>query len=216
MKIAEDALKHVQRTRIIAILRGQLLGRELEIGAALVEGGITSIEVSAVTLDYAKIIRLLQRTFGERASIGVGTVLTEGELHAAADAGAAFVVSPNTNRVIIAESRRLGLASFPGAYTATEIIQAMDSGADAVKVFPAVSLRPDYIKALRGPLPHARLVPTGGIDLSNISSFLRAGSFAVGVGSELVGKADMEAHEQSVLARKARAFAQVASEAMHG
>ena len=216
MKIAEDALKHVQRTRIIAILRGQLLGRELEIGAALVEGGITSIEVSALTPGYAKIITLMQRTFGERASIGVGTVLTEDELHAAADAGAAFVVSPNTNRAIIAESRRLGLASFPGAYTATEIIQAMDSGADAVKIFPAVSLGPAYIRALRGPLPHARLVPTGGIDLTNIAIFLRAGSFAVGIGSELVGKAEMEAHEQSVLAKKAHAFALAASEAAHG
>jgi len=216
MKIAEDALKHVQRTRIIAILRGQLLGHELEIGAALVEGGITSIEVSAVTLHYAKIIGLMQRTFGERASIGVGTVLTEGELHAAADAGAAFVVSPNTNRASIAESRRLGLASFPGAYTVTEIIQAMDSGADAVKIFPAVSLGPAYIKALRGPLPHARLVPTGGIDLANVGNFLRAGSFAVGIGSELVGKAEMEAREQSVLAKKAYAFVLAASEATHG
>jgi 2-dehydro-3-deoxyphosphogluconate aldolase/(4S)-4-hydroxy-2-oxoglutarate aldolase len=215
MKIAEDAVKHVQRTRIIAILRGQLLGRELEIGAALIEGGITSIEVSAVTPDYAKIIRLMQRTFGERASIGVGTILTEDELHAAADAGAAFVVSPNTNRAIVAESRRLGLASFPGAYTATEIIQAMDSGADAVKVFPAVSLGPAYIKALRGPLPHARLVPTGGIDLANISNFLRAGSFAVGIGSELVGKAEIEAREQSVLAKRAHAFALAASEATY-
>lgn len=214
--IAEDALSHVQRTRIVAILRGQLLGRELEIGEALVAGGVTAIEVSAVTPSYAQIISLMQWSLGARASIGVGTVLTSDELHAAVDAGASFVVSPNTNSAIIAESRRLGLASFPGAYTATEIIQAMDSGADAVKVFPAVSLGPAYIKALRGPLPKARLVPTGGIDLTNIADFLRAGSFAVGIGSELVGKQEIEAREQSALTRKARAFAQAASETMHG
>lgn len=204
------ALDHVQQTRIIAILRGDLLGRELAIAESLMEAGITAIEVSAVSPQFAEIIRNLQRYFKGRAAIGAGTILRLSELHAAVDADASFVVSPNTDAKIVTATRKLGLASFPGAYTATEILQAMDAGADAVKVFPAVSLGPAYIKALRGPLPNAKLVPTGGVDMGNLTAFLEAGSFAVGIGSELVGRPEIESTDLSALKKKAQAFAALA------
>ncbi len=207
------ALDHVRRTRIIAILRGEFLGRELQLAEALVDGGITAIEVSAVSPNFAGIIRKLQRALDQRAAIGVGTALKPAQLSAAADAGASFVVSPDINAGIVKETKRLGLASFPGAYTVTEILQAMDAGADAVKIFPAVSLGPAHIKAVRGPLPNARLVPTGGIDLTNLKAFLEAGSFAVGIGSELVGRDEIHAVDLSPLQTKARAFAEAARRA---
>ncbi len=144
---AQDALDHVRRTRIIAILRGDMHQREIEIVDALVAGGITAIEVSVVSPDFSDVIRRLENEFGKRAAIGAGTVLTQAQLSAVAHAGASFVVSPNTDPAIISGTHKLGMASFPGAYTATEIIVASQNGADAVKVFPAVTLGPAYIKA---------------------------------------------------------------------
>jgi Entner-Doudoroff aldolase len=210
---ALTALEHVQKTRIIAILRGNLLGKETEIAAALVDAGVTAIEVSAVSAGFAEMIRNLSRSFAGRAAIGAGTILKLAELHQAVSAGASFVVSPNIDSRVVAETKRLGLASFPGAYTATEVVQAIDAGADAVKIFPAVSLGPSYIRALRGPLPTARLVPTGGIDLGNLRSFLEAGAFALGIGSELVGATEMQAGGSSALRDKGLSFVQAAKEA---
>lgn len=207
---AQDAFDHVQRTRIIAILRGDMHQREIEIVDALVSGGITAIEVSVVSPDFADVIRRLEKEFGSRAAIGAGTVLTQAQLSAVAHAGACFVVSPNTNPAIINGTRELGMASFPGAYTATEIVLASQSGADAVKVFPAVMLGPAYIKALRGPLPETRLIPTGGIHLGNMEDYFVAGSFAVGIGSELVGKSEMNSPDHYQLLHKAEAYARAA------
>jgi Entner-Doudoroff aldolase len=213
---AQDAFDHVQRTRIIAILRGDMHQREIEIVDALVSGGITAIEVSVVSPDFAGVIRRLEKEFGGRAAIGAGTVLTQAQLSAVAHAGACFVVSPNTNPAIISGTHELGMASFPGAYTATEIVLASQSGADAVKVFPAVTLGPTYIKALRGPLPETRLIPTGGIHLGNMADYFAAGSFAVGIGSELVGKSEMNSPDHDQLLQKAAAYAHAARKRTDG
>lgn len=207
---AKDALEHVARTRIIAILRGDLRGREVDLIHALVNGGITAIEVSTVTPGFATCIANLQKAFSGQAAIGVGTALTADHLRAAAENGASFVVSPNTNPAIIDETKKLGMASFPGAYTPTEVVLAIEHGADAVKLFPAVSIGPAYVKALLGPLPNARLIPTGGIDPTNLSEFLDAGSFAVGIGSELIGKNEIEATNLDALEAKARRYARTA------
>lgn len=211
---AAAALKHIAKTRIIAILRGELGGQEVDLAEALAEGGVTAIEVSTVCPGFSEAIRRIAQKPGNRIAVGAGTVLTMTELHAVVDVGASFIVSPNLNAEVVRETRRLGLASFPGAYTATEIVQAIDAGADAVKIFPAVSLGPGYVRAIRGPLPGARLVPTGGVDLGNITAWLEAGSYAVGIGSELLGKEDLAAREHGGLREKAFAFASAAREAV--
>ncbi len=202
----------IQKTRIIAILRGPLLGQEIDVAEALVSGGITAMEVSTVTQGYAEIIRNLCVRFSGRAAIGIGTVMTIAELQAGADAGACFVVSPITDPDIIRETRRQGLASLPGAFTPTEAMLAVGSGAHAVKIFPASTLGPSYIRALRGPFPNLQLVPTGGVHLHNLKQYIAAGSIAVGIGTELVGKSEFEQFDPAALAEKARLYAETARE----
>jgi 2-dehydro-3-deoxyphosphogluconate aldolase / (4S)-4-hydroxy-2-oxoglutarate aldolase len=202
--------RHIQQTRIIAIVRGPVQGREIDLASALVEGGITAIEVSTVTPGYVEIIRNLCVHFSGRAAIGVGTVVNSTQLKSASDAGASFVVSPGTDPKIVRETRRLGLASFPGAFTATEVMLAASSGAHGVKIFPAAALGPSYIHALRGPFPDVEFVPTGGIHLDNLGEYLAAGSLAVGIGSELVGAAEFEHFNATSLTEKAHAYAKAA------
>jgi len=200
----DAVLDLVQKTRIIAILRGDMAGRELEIAEALAEGGVSALEVSIVSPNYAAAIRNLAEKLGSKIAIGAGTVLTTGQLGEVADAGASFIVSPNFDPEVVAQTRKLGLASFPGAYTATEVVAASSAGADAVKIFPAVSLGPEYIKALLGPLPTTRFVPTGGITIANAPAYIAAGAFALGIGSDLVGKSDLA--NPSALTAKAKQF----------
>jgi len=194
----------VQKTRIIAILRGDMGGRELAIAEALAEGGVDALEVSIVSPNFAAAIKNLAAHLGSKIAIGAGTVLTTEQLREVVDCGASFIVSPNFDPDVVQLTRTLGLASFPGAYTATEVIAASRAGADAVKIFPAVGLGPEYIKALRGPLPQTRFVPTGGITLTNASAYIAAGAWALGIGSELVNASDLK--DPSSLAVKAKNF----------
>lgn len=172
---------------MIAILRGHFDGREGEVADALFKAGITALEVTLNSPDALKSIERLAADFGGCMAIGAGTVLSPEDARAAADSGARFIVSPNRDRSVIEMTKRLNLASFPGCFTPSEIIEALDAGADAAKIFPAACLGSGFIKALRGPLGHARLVPTGGVTPAAARDYFAAGAWAVGVGSELVG-----------------------------
>lgn len=176
----------IEEGRIIAILRGDFEGREEEIVSALVEGGITAVEVTLNSPDALKTIDRLARSFGSRIAVGAGTVLTAGDVVRAAGAGARFIVSPNRDTRVIAETRRLNLVSLPGCFTPSEIVEALDAGADAVKIFPADTLGPAYIRAVRAPLGAVRLIPTGGVTPEKAREYFAAGAWAVGVGSELL------------------------------
>ncbi|MGE0103795.1 MAG: bifunctional 4-hydroxy-2-oxoglutarate aldolase/2-dehydro-3-deoxy-phosphogluconate aldolase [Blastocatellales bacterium] len=176
----------IEEGRIIAILRGDFDGREEEIVSALVDGGITAVEVTLNSPDALKTIDRLARSFGSRIAVGAGTVLTVGEVVRAAGAGARFIVSPNRDTRVIAETRRLNLVSLPGCFTPSEIVEALDAGADAVKIFPVDTLGPAYIKAVRAPLGAVRMVPTGGVTPEKAREYFDAGAWAVGVGSELL------------------------------
>ena len=120
--------------------------------------------------------------------IGAGTVLTPEQVRLTAEAGGAFIISPNTKQAVIEETKRLGLVSMPGAYTPSEIEDAHEYGADFVKLFPATSLGADYVKAVKAPLSHIRLLAVGGIDLNNIKDYLRAGACGFGMSSNIVDK----------------------------
>jgi Entner-Doudoroff aldolase len=181
-------LSVIERGRVIAILRGDFGGREPEMVAAMIEGGLTAVEVTLNSPNALDKIAQLAASFGNQCAVGAGTVLHISEVHQVAEAGGTFIVSPNCDARVIATTKQLGLRSFPGAFTPTEIVAAMNAGADAVKIFPVTTLGPGYIKAVRAPLNDARLVPTGGVTPEMAQEYRRAGAWAVGVGSELLGK----------------------------
>jgi 2-dehydro-3-deoxyphosphogluconate aldolase / (4S)-4-hydroxy-2-oxoglutarate aldolase len=171
---------------VIAVIRGQAGLQVAPLCEALIGGGITAIEITMTTPDALSVIRHARREASGRALIGVGTVLDVSTCKAALDAGAQFVVTPITRTELITHCHAAGKPVMVGAYTPTEAQTAWEEGADFIKIFPADTLGPDYIKGVLAPLPHLRCVPTGGIDLKNISAFIKAGCVAVGVGSSLV------------------------------
>lgn len=171
---------------VVAILRGVTPGEVADVASALIDEGVTTIEVPFNSPGVLASIAILAEKFGDKASIGAGTVLTEQDVRDAANAGARFIVSPNTNPAVISLARALGLAAYPGAFTATEVFAAIEAGANAVKLFPADKLGADGIKALRAVLPAGYpLIAVGGVDADNLATFLGAGCKAVGIGGSL-------------------------------
>jgi 2-dehydro-3-deoxyphosphogluconate aldolase/(4S)-4-hydroxy-2-oxoglutarate aldolase len=154
-----------------------------------------------------------KKRFGERAVVGVGTVINKETARGAIAAGAEFVVSPITRASIVEAAHATDRPVMIGAYTATEAQTAYEAGADFVKLFPADGLGPGYVKALRAPLPHLQIVPTGGVELKNTGEWLRAGCAAVGVGSSLIRKDFLENSNWSELAKLSAEFVSEAKKA---
>ena len=197
----------ISANKLIAIIRGVSPDQVLPIAEVLYEGGIRLVEVTMNSAEPLKVIEELAAKLGDRITIGAGTVL---DLPAASDAiqaGARFILSPVWDEELIAETKKLGALSIPGAFTATEIYRAWKAGADLVKVFPALS--PAYIKDIRGPLPQIPLVPTGGINLDNITEYAKAGAIGFGIGSSLVsGNVAITDQYLAALKEKAGKFVQ--------
>jgi 2-dehydro-3-deoxyphosphogluconate aldolase/(4S)-4-hydroxy-2-oxoglutarate aldolase len=186
--VQSDVFAYLERVKVVSIIRGNFGDAWLEIGAALIEGGISAVEITLNSEGALDGIQKLRSQFGDQAAIGAGTVLTPEEVDQVVDAGAQYIVAPNTNPDVIARCLQRGVLAIPGAYTATEIEFAYRLGAGLIKVFPAMPIGPDYFKALRGPYPHIPMMATGGIEIDNIQDFLKAGCVGVGLGSTLVGK----------------------------
>ncbi|MBE6990787.1 MAG: bifunctional 4-hydroxy-2-oxoglutarate aldolase/2-dehydro-3-deoxy-phosphogluconate aldolase [Ruminococcaceae bacterium] len=180
--------------KIVAIARGIYAQECLSLAEALYRGGVDMLEVTfdqssaRAAEDTAGTLRLLNERLGDRMIFGAGTVTSPEMAEVAAAAGAAFIISPNTDQSVIARTRELELVSVPGAMTPTEIMNADKWGADIVKLFPSGVLGLDYIKAIRAPINHVKLMATGGVNVSNIKSFLDAGMVGVGVGGNLCSK----------------------------
>jgi 2-dehydro-3-deoxyphosphogluconate aldolase/(4S)-4-hydroxy-2-oxoglutarate aldolase len=184
-----EVFDEIRATGLIAILRGYAGRAVPSIVESLIAGGCRAIEVTMNSESAVDLIAELTERFGGRAQIGAGTVLSEQDAERAIRAGAAFLVAPNINPRVLQVANARSCAVFPGAMTPTEMEQAYSLGADAVKVFPSDVLGPTYIRAVRAPLPHIPLVPTGGVSPANAADYIRAGAIAVGVGSHLVPKA---------------------------
>lgn len=194
--------------RVLAIVRYREPGDLLEVLEALRLGGIGLLEV---TLDTPGALPAIERA-GAGAAVGAGTVRTPDEVRAAADAGAAFVVSPGLFEPVVEAARDRGIDVVPGALTPTEVARAAELGAAAVKLFPASLGGPRYVRSLRGPFPDIPLVPTGGIGVDDVAAYLEAGADVVGLGGELVGRAPP--HDREALGRiRAAAEAAVAAAA---
>ena len=198
---------------IVAIVRAQQLTQVVPMFEALIAGGISATEITLTTPNALAAIREARDKVGDRSLVGVGTVLDAASCRAAIDAGAEFIVTPICRPDLVAIAHAAQRPIMLGAYTPTEAQLAHESGADFVKIFPADSLGPAFVKALLAPLPHLRIVPTGGIDVNNISDFFQAGCAAVGVGSALVSTKILQEAGWSELTKRARAFRNAAQRA---
>lgn len=191
---------------VVAVIRAKSIEQLNDIAEALVAGGVRSVEVTMSTPKAIRGIEALADRYGERAIIGVGTVIDAATCRDAISAGAQFVVSPIFDPEIVATTRRYGKISIPGAFTPTEILRAWTAGADIVKVFPSTMLGPGYFKDLLAPLPQLRLTPTGGVDLKNAGEWIKAGAVCVGAGSSLVTKDAMARNDWSAITANAKAL----------
>jgi 2-dehydro-3-deoxyphosphogluconate aldolase/(4S)-4-hydroxy-2-oxoglutarate aldolase len=185
MSRIED-LNRVLQTGIVAILRVPTSDQLASVARALFEGGIDVIEVTFTVPSALEILAAVKKDLGNRVLLGMGTVLDPESARAALLAGAEFIVSPSLNLDVIRLCHRYDKVVMPGAFTPTEILAAWEAGADVVKVFPSDAVGPSYLKALRGPFPQIRLMPTGGVNLETLPAFIKAGACAVGVGGSVV------------------------------
>ena len=191
---------------LVAVVRANRTEQVLPLAEALVAGGIVALEITTTTPNHLEAIRAVRQQLGPRALVGVGTILDVPGAEAALAAGAEFVVSPVGATELIAPAHAAGCPVMLGAYTATECLRVQAAGADFVKLFPADTLGPAYVKALRAPLPDLRIVPTGGVDLQTASQWLDAGCVALGIGSSLLRPEILKADDWPALTRLAAKF----------
>jgi len=180
---------------------------------AMIEGGVTAIEITFSVPNAIAVIKAVKERFGDDVLLGAGTVLNPSDAVGAVGAGAEYVVSPNTNLEVIGIAKRLGVPVMPGAFTPTEVVNAWSAGADVVKIFPASVGGPAYLKALKGPLPHIPLMPTGGVNDKTAGPFIEAGAIALGAGSNLFDKKLLAAEDYAGLTRLAQRFMKGIAEA---
>ncbi|MEN6493405.1 MAG: bifunctional 4-hydroxy-2-oxoglutarate aldolase/2-dehydro-3-deoxy-phosphogluconate aldolase [Thermoguttaceae bacterium] len=185
--MSRDAtLSRMIQSGVVAVLRapnGEILA---DVASALLAGGVEAIEVTFTVPGAHRVIEQVADRLGDKILLGAGTVLDPETARVALLAGAEFIVSPTVNLKVIELCRRYDKAVMPGALTPTEVITAWEAGADIVKIFPSELTGPGYLKALRGPLPQVRMMPTGGVNLQTAADFLRAGACALGIGGSLV------------------------------
>jgi 2-dehydro-3-deoxyphosphogluconate aldolase/(4S)-4-hydroxy-2-oxoglutarate aldolase len=189
----ELGLQEIERTRIVAIVRGVEEQHIVSVAEALLQGGVTVMEVTLNTPGALRMIGQLQHKFGNDMYIGAGTVLDLDDAERAVEAGASFLVTPNMDEEVIRWSKQQGIPIFPGALTPTEIVKAWKAGATAVKVFPSASLGLTYIKELMGPLNHIPMMAVGGVTEENIREFLQIGCYGLGIGGSLINLKEIQA-----------------------
>jgi 2-dehydro-3-deoxyphosphogluconate aldolase/(4S)-4-hydroxy-2-oxoglutarate aldolase len=194
----------IEKCGIVAVIRLQDPESLRGVVDALAEGGVRALEVTMTVPGAIELIAELAPTLPGDFLLGAGTVLDADTAHRAANAGAQFIVSPVFRPHVIEAAHACGLPAMPGCFTPTEILSAWEAGADVVKVFPATSVGPGYFKDLKGPLPHVKLMPTGGVSIENVGDWLRAGAVAVGVGSSLLDAKAIAGNRFDVIVENAR------------
>ena len=178
-----NTLNYILSRKLMALVRMDSKEKGQELADALVGAGIKVIEITLTTPGAEKIISTLVKN--KELTVGAGTVLTVKDVKKAENAGAKFIVSPDTNEDVIKASKKLGLISMPGVATASEVAIALESGADILKLFPASTYGPSHLKALRDPFPGKLWCPTGGITLSSVDDWFAAGASLIGLGGPL-------------------------------
>lgn len=194
----------------MAILRASSSDRFVDVGRTLVEAGISCLEVTLTSPGALDAIKALRQQLPEKIDVGAGTVTTAAEARQAVDAGAGFVVSPSCELDVVATANNAGIPSYPGAFTATEILAAWRAGASVVKLFPASAVGPSYVKNLAGPFRDIPIMPTGGVAIDQIGSWIRAGVAGVGLGGPLLGDAADDGDLDALAVRAKDALSEVA------
>lgn len=197
-------LTAIEFTRIIAIVRLKDYNQALEVARALMAGGISVIEFTLTGRGAIEAIARTRAELGSNVLVGAGTVLTRNQVAEVATAGAQFVVTPVLSLPVIEASHAHNVPVICGALTPSEIQTAHEAGAEMVKVFPARQVGPHYLRDILAPLPHLRLVPTGGIDAHNAADYLKAGAVAVGIGGSLVAEQAVAAGDWGRITQQAR------------
>ena len=210
----EQLLASILGIGIVPIVRADSAEQALQAAKAIYRGGIRALEVTMTVPGAIRVLEKVADEFGERITLGAGTVLDPETARSCMLAGARFFVSPSISVPTIEMCNRYSMVTMPGALTPTEVVTAWEAGADLVKIFPAGNAGgPSYIRALKAPLPHISMVPTGGVSLANAAEFFEAGASAIAVGGDIVGKKELDSGDYDGIEAKARRFREVVTAA---
>jgi 2-dehydro-3-deoxyphosphogluconate aldolase / (4S)-4-hydroxy-2-oxoglutarate aldolase len=203
----ENAIRRIEEIGIVPVVRAANLDEARKAVDAICAGGIACIEVTMTVPNAPVMIQELVKHYGTSVLTGAGTVTTAKQAEICLDAGAQFLVSPGLSVPVLQTASARGILAIPGALTPTEVMAALEAGAKLVKIFPCGSAGgPKHIKALKAPFPEVRFIPTGGVNLSNAAEYFAAGSFALGVGADLVDLNAIRKNEPAKIIDMARAL----------
>lgn len=202
-----DVLKRISDTGVVSVVRAKDFDEAKKISVACMEGGIDAIEITFTVPGAQRVIESLTNEFGDKLLVGAGTVLDSETARIAILAGANYIVSPSFNLDTAKLCNRYQIPYIAGCMTLTEIITALEAGTDVIKVFPGNAFGPSFISAIKGPLPQAKLMPTGGVDINNADQWIKNGCIAIGVGGNLTKGTSEE------IKNKAKAFVDKVREA---
>ena len=206
----ETTAQIIERVGLIPVLRARTAAQAHAVVQAMIAGGVTVVEVTMTVPGAIELLKELKQEYGSRLLLGSGTVTTASEAQSTINAGAEFVVSPSLHPEVIQVTRSNGKLSIPGALTPTEVITAHRAGAEYVKIFPCSAMGgASYLKSLLAPFPFLKLIPTGGVTLETAGTFVQAGARALGVGSDLVNLAAIDAGQPEKITETARAYLKV-------
>jgi len=209
-----EVLKRIEEVGVIPVVRAAFAEEAIVVAQAIASGGIPLLEITMTVPGAVGVITELSKRYGNEVLVGAGTVLDPGVARACIEAGAQFIVSPSLNLKTIERCKDHDIAIFPGALTPTEVVTAWEAGADAVKVFPCSAVGgAKYLRALKGPLPQIKLIPTGGVSLATAKDFIAAGAWALGVGADLVDTAAIQAGDWKCVVDVARNYVVAVREA---
>jgi 2-dehydro-3-deoxyphosphogluconate aldolase / (4S)-4-hydroxy-2-oxoglutarate aldolase len=204
----EQTLNSIIKCGAVAVIRLSDPDKLIKIAEAIYKGGVQGIEITMTIPNAISVIEKASREIGSYMNVGVGSVLDKATAQKAIDAGAKYVVSPIFKKEIIDTAHKNDVPAIPGAFSPTEIQTAVECGADIVKVFPADVLGMAFFKGVLAPMPHLKLMPTGGVTLTNGGDWLKAGACAVGVGSALLDKKAISSGDYTVLTENAKKLMQ--------
>jgi len=199
-----ETLQKLVDNGVFAVIRMTDSKKLMKVIEAVSKGGVKNIEITMTVPNAVEIIRELVKTNSGDSIIGAGTVLTKEDAKAVIEAGAQFVVSPIMNPEVIATCKELDIPCMPGCYTPTEVIAGWKAGGDIIKVFPATTLGPRYFKDLLAPFPYLKLMPTGGVSITNVHEWVNAGALTVAIGGDLLDKKAIAEENWAALTERAQ------------